>query len=105
MTPGQHLGHREEQFLVLHGSCGAQKELILDKVTGRVNFPAALPGQRLGPGTVHSQMKVMPGHIREASMVALKKGTEVRAIILCAPQTMVPGPARLLWSDVFRCSA
>lgn len=56
---------------------GEQKELVLDKTTGRVAFPAALPGQRLGPGTVHSQIKLVPGNIRTASMVALKKNTEV----------------------------
>ncbi|KAK9795533.1 hypothetical protein WJX73_010591 [Symbiochloris irregularis] len=72
-------GSRTDRIFVIKsgGVVLSQKELVLDKVTGRVAFPAALGGQRLGPGTVHSQIKMIPGTIRQSSMVALKKNTEV----------------------------
>lgn len=54
-----------------------QKPLILDKATGKVTFPAALPGQRLNPGAVQTQMTMTPGAIRRFSLVAIKKNTEV----------------------------
>ena len=56
---------------------GEQKQLILDKVTGRVAFPAALAGQRLAPGTIQSHMGGGQTAAPKLSLVALKRGTEV----------------------------
>ena len=60
-----------------------QRDLILDKNTGRVAFPAALPGQHLTPGTINTQMTTNESDVRKLSMVAVKKATQVRRLVHC----------------------
>lgn len=55
----------------------AVQDAPLDKATGKGVMPALLQGQRLGPGTIHSQLHIVPGRNLHFSMVAVDHNTQV----------------------------